>query len=173
MSEFVTKGCKETQLTEDFDISPARALPSDSSVNDDVLRSEIQKYLNLKSSRAHKEVRAWSAQNTARMSFESFGFEDFEVTGLHFVDNKLPEVLTSDINFSIIENKDLAERLQHLENSIEGISRSLLLELEVRDELQIKNDQMREQIKRMHQQIEVHARRVNPKESKNEACLIY
>mmetsp|Transcript_11440 Transcript_11440/g.22436 ORF Transcript_11440/g.22436 Transcript_11440/m.22436 type:complete len:174 (-) Transcript_11440:22-543(-) len=173
MRDLTTKGCKETQLTEDCDRSPARILPSDPSVDDDILKSEIQKYLAMKSARATKDVRAWSAQNTARISFDTMGFDDFEVNDLQFSSDKLPEVLTKDMNFSIIENKDLAERLLQLENSIEGVSRALLLDLESRDDLRIQNEQLRKQIKRMHDQVEAHKKRVSSKASKNETCIIY
>jgi hypothetical protein len=156
---------KEDKLT------AAKHLPSCASVDDDVLKTEIQKYLQIKSNRANREVRPYcSAQNTGRVSFETMGFDDFEVTGLQFSEESTPEVLTKGTSLSRLECSALRDQLELLESSVESLSRSLLDELEVRDDLRLSNEQLKTQIRRMHEQVESYKRRAG---QGKKGCLLY
>jgi hypothetical protein len=163
----------EGMLKEDSKLTAAKNLPSSASVEDDVLKAEIQKYLQIKSNRANREVRPYcSAQNTGRISFETMGFDDFEVTGLQFSEEGVPEVLTKEMSLSLLECDALKERLELLESSVESVSKSLLDELETRDDLHLSNEQLKMQIRLMHEQVEAYKKKAS-QNSKKEACLLY
>jgi hypothetical protein len=147
-----TSWLKDPQITaKDCLHTAAEDLQSLGTVDDQASRTDFHSFLSLKTSRV--DERTWTAQHTERLSFELMNFDNFDGDGLQFTYDCLPTQLTKDINFSMVEVCDLADRLHSLESSIDKVSRALLTELETRDELRLENEQMHAYIKQMHAQI--------------------